>query len=334
MVRVPHPREKRARVGHPHPHGGRISRMKKVLAIFVIVSASIAVLAQTPAQTAQQRPPQPEFIRQGQQLERAGKMDEALAVYRQQLQEDPNSLVANIEAGSVLDLMGKGSDARKYFSDATKDAGTPEAKARAERAMAMSYAFEGNCSKTIEYEQQVFDYYGSMKDFYQQGEMADEASRVCIDSGDLDAAAKWYKIGHDVGLQEPDIKPARRDLWDFRWEHAQARLAARRGDRQEAQKHVAAAKAILDKGNIPEQAQFFPYLEGYVAFYAADYNTALDDFLKANQNDAFIQCMIAQSYEKLGDQQQAKEYYRKAAGAISHNPPAAYAVPFAKKKLG
>jgi hypothetical protein len=47
------------------------------------------------------------------------------------------------------------------------------------------------------------------------------------------------------GLKEPDIKPARQDLWNFRWEHAQARIAARRGDQAEAQKHVAAAKAIL-----------------------------------------------------------------------------------------
>ena len=197
----------------------------------------------------------------------------------------------------------------------------------------MSYAFEGDCKKTIEYEQQVFDFYASVKNFYQQGETANEGARVCLDSGDWDAAYKWYKIGHDTGLKEPDLKPARQDLWDFRWEHAQARIAARRGDPAEAQKHVAAAKAMLDKGTNPEQTQFFPYLKGYVAFYAGDYKTALEELKQANQNDAFIQCMMAQTYEKLGDKDKAVEYYRKAAAAISHNPPAAYAVPFARKKL-
>src|ERR1700675_506004 len=111
----------------------------------------------------------------------------------------------------------------------------------------------------------VLDNYVSTKDTNQQGEMADEAARVCIDSGDLDTAYKWYKIGYDAGTKEPDIKPDRADLWNFRWEHAQARIAARRGDQAEAQKHVAAAKAILDKGTNPEQAPFFPYLKGYVA---------------------------------------------------------------------
>jgi tetratricopeptide (TPR) repeat protein len=264
---------------------------------------------------------------------REGKLDEALALYGRTLQLSPDSLDANMAAGNVLDLMGRGEEARDYLKKAIQVADTPEHKATAQRATAMSYAFEGNCAKTVSYEQQVFDYYGSVKNFFQQGEIADEAARVCIDSGDLDSAYKWYKTGHDTGLKEPDIKPAQRDLWDFRWEHAQARIAARRGDQTEAQKHVAAAKAILDKGTIPQQAQFFPYLEGYVAFYAADYKTALDQLLQANQNDPFIQCMIGQTYEKLGQKDKAVEFYRHAAAAIAHNPPAAYAVPFAKKRL-
>ena len=317
--------------------------MKATIAVipraFLVLSASLApLLAQTPSTQRQQ----PEFIREGQQLMREGKLGEALALYRRTLQTSPDSLPANIAAGNVLDLMGRGEEARKYFQKAIESAYSPEHKAMAQRAMAMSYAFEGNCKKTVEYEQQVFGYYASVKNFYQQGEIADEAARVCIDSDDLhnrypaddlDTAYHWYQVGHDNGLKEPDIKPARQDLWEFRWEHAQARIGARSGNQAEAQKHVAAAKNILDRGTNPEQAQFLPYLQGYVAFYAGDYKTALEELQKANQNDPFIQCMIAQTYEKLGDKDKAMEFYRKASTAIAHNPPAAYAVPLAKKKL-
>ncbi len=38
-------------------------------------------------------------------------------------------------------------------------------------------------------------------------------------------------------------------------------------------------------------------------------------------------------YEKLGDKDKAVEFYREASSAITHNPAAAYAVPFSKKKL-
>jgi len=293
-----------------------------------ILSFQTSSFTQSPGQQQQ-----PEFVKEGQQLIREGKPGDALALYRKTLQTSPASLPANIAAGSVLDLMGKGEEARKYFSKAIEVADTPEHKAGAQRAMAMSYAFEGNCKKTIEHEQHVFDFYGSMKNFFQQGEIADEAARVCIDSGDLDAAQKWYKIGNDAGMKEADIKPARQDLWNFRWEHAQARIAARRGDQADAQKHVAAAQAILDKGTVPEQADFLPYLKGYVAFYVGGYKAALEELGKANQNDPFIQCMTGETYEKLGDRDKAMEFYRKASTASSHNPPAAYAVPFARKKL-
>jgi len=181
----------------------------------------------------------------------------------------------------------------------------------------------------------VFDYWKSVGDFYQQGEMANEAARVCIEAGDLNTAEHWYKLGHDVGLKQTDISPERVSLWNFRWEHAQARLAARRGNRAEAQKHVAAAKAILDKDPKMAEAQaiFYPYLTGYVALYTGDPKTAADDLAKANQNDPFIQCLMGQAYEKLGQKEKAMECYRKAAATTAHNPPAAYARPFATKKL-
>src|SRR2546430_16045716 len=161
------------------------------LGIIVILLSTASVLAQAPAQQQQ-----PEFVKQGQQLMREGKPQEALALYRQTLQTSPNSVPANIAAGSVLDLIG-----RKYFAKAIEVADTPERKAAAQRAMAMSYAFEGNCDKTIEYEQQVFDFYGSAKNFFQQGEIADEAALVCLDSGDSDTPSKWYGLGHAKGLK-------------------------------------------------------------------------------------------------------------------------------------
>jgi hypothetical protein len=60
---------------------------------------------------------------------REGKSEATLAVYRQTLQTLPNSVPANIGAGSVLDLMGRGDEVRKYFATAIEAADTPEGKA-------------------------------------------------------------------------------------------------------------------------------------------------------------------------------------------------------------
>ena len=114
-------------------------------------------------------------------------------------------------------------------------------------------------------------------------------------------AANWYKTGYETAMRKTDMKDADKNLWAFRWAHAQARIAARRGQRDEAPKQVAAAKAALDKANNPDQAQFFPYLTGYVAFYDGDYKTAITELRKASQEDPFILMLLAQSYEKVGD---------------------------------
>jgi len=42
---------------------------------------------------------------------------------------------------------------------------------------------------------------------------------------------------------------------------------------------------------------------------------------------------MGDSYDKLGQKDQAMECYRKAAAATAHNPPAAFARPYALKKL-
>ena len=68
-----------------------------------------------------------------------------------------------VAQGTQLDLEGKGAQARELFQKAIDTAPTPAAKANAQRAMAMSWAFEGNCRKTIEYEQMIIDYWVSQE---------------------------------------------------------------------------------------------------------------------------------------------------------------------------
>jgi Flp pilus assembly protein TadD len=178
--------------------------------------------------------------------------------------------------------------------------------------------------------------------FYQQGEMANEAARVCIDQGALDEAARLYYLGTELGLKEPEPKTHPKSLWDYRLAHALGRLAARRGDKAEAEKQIAAARHALDSDAkmAEQQERFFPYLVGYVALYTGDLAKAEAELTKAtstqgNQNDPFMTCLLAMTHEKLGHADQAKELYTKAYNlATAHNPPAAFVRPFAGKKLG
>ncbi len=262
-----------------------------------------------------------------------GKLDDAVAFYKKALQSSPNAWEAYLGMGAALDLKGDYTTARQEIQKAI-DMAPASGKVRALRTMAVSYAFTRDADHAGKYEEQAYQMQIAANDFNGAAGTADEAARIYLENGDLDNAQKWYEKGHETAMRNPKLTDAEKDLWNFRLENALARIAARRGNKAEAQQHMAAAKAAIDKGTNPDQAQFVPYLEGYVAFYGGDYPAAINDLEKANQKDPFILVLMAQAYEKWGDQKNAMDYYRKVLQIYSHNPTGAFARPLAEKKVG
>jgi tetratricopeptide (TPR) repeat protein len=256
----------------------------------------------------------------------------ALAATGQQPAQPP--LDPELQQGISLDLQGNYEEARTHLKQAIDKAPTPDAASRATRALAVSYAFESKCKEAAAVEAPLYEKALAGKEFNDAGELANELARICLESGDAAQAEAWYRKGFEAGKQDTSNQNSGPELWTFRWEHAQARIAARRGQTSEASTHVAAAKAVLDGGKLPQQqAAFFPYLTGYVAFYGGDYARAVSDLQQATQNDVFIMSLLAQSYEKTGDAAKAKALYQKIMAATNHNPPMAFARPIARARL-
>jgi tetratricopeptide (TPR) repeat protein len=259
----------------------------------------------------------------------------------------PSPRADSTRTASRLDSDGQTAAARQIFQKLIDGAPDAASRAASQRAMAMSYAFDGDCANTVRYEEMVIAYWVTREQaepqnaFYQQGEMANEAARVCIDAGDLATAERYYLRGRELGMKEPEPKTHPKSLWDYRTEHALARLAARRGDAKTAARHVAAARSALDAdpAMAAQQERFFPYLTGYVALYTGNLAQAEDDLKEAiatrgNERDPFLHALLGMTYEKLGDAAQARQSFQKAYDlATAHNPPAAFTRPFARKKL-
>lgn len=253
----------------------------------------------------------------------------------------------SLRQANRLDSEGRTTEARAIFQALVASAPDDAARAQAQRAMAMSFAFDGDCANAAKLEDQVIAYWKTRETaepqnaFYQQGEMANEAARVCIDAGDLKTAERYYRLGRELGLKEPEPKKNPASLWEYRTEHALARLAARRGDRRAAERHVASARQWLERDTVmaAPQRRFQPYLEGYVALYLKDYAIAeakLREALAAqgNQNDPFFHYLLAETVAAQGKTAEAREYYQLAYDkAGGHNPPAAFTRPNARKKL-
>lgn len=298
-----------------------------MLRTFLLLLLTCAACAQqTPTPSAA------DLVKQGEKLNSEGKQDEALALYRQALDMSPNLYEAHLDSGIALDLMGNYSEAREHFNKAIELA-PPESKQQALRAMAISYAFEKNAGEAARFEQQVFDARMSAHDCTGAGETANELARIYLESGDTTNAYKWYQSGYETAEKKPGLTDEEKNLWLFRWESAQARIAARTGNANDALAHVAAARTALDKAKNPDQERFFPYLTGYVAFYGGEYKTAISSLEKADQRDPMNLALLAESYEGTGDHSKAIDYYRKVLAINSHNPTNAFARPLARKKV-
>jgi tetratricopeptide (TPR) repeat protein len=306
---------------------------KFLLALVALISLSILhSFAQAPAQTPLPASTNP--MAPGQKLINEGKLEEAMGFYKNAAQSNPkDAWQAYLGIGAALDLKGEYSAARQEIQQAI-DAAPENGKARALRTMAVSYAFTGDARQAGKYEAQAYQLQLAANDFDAAAGTANEAARIYLESGELENARKWYEKGHATAMQNPKLTDAEKDLWNFRQESAQARIAARKGNSSEARHIAASAKAIIDKGTNPDQAQFVPYLEGYVAFYGDDYKAAISDLQKANQKDPFILVLMAQAYEKSGDQKNAMDYYRKVLEIYAHTPTGAFARPIAQKKVG
>jgi len=307
--------------------------MKTTVVLLILLCAS-ALLAQSPAAPATAQPPVNPQIKRAQQLNSEGKQDEALATLTQILATDPNSYEANLNAGIVLDLKGDYTKAHTYLQKALEVA-PPDRHLQALRTLAISFAFSCDLPLVTDNEQQVYEAQMQAAKPLDAAATANELARIALECGDTHGAAKWYQTGYTTAMHAPNLSDADKDLAEFRYQSAKARIAARNGQKVEADEDVKVAKTTLDKGMLPpEQQRFYPYLAGYVDYYNGNYQAAIDELRKADQNDPFILVLLAQAYEKSGNRDEATKLYRQVMTINFHNPTNAFARPLAKKKLG
>jgi tetratricopeptide (TPR) repeat protein len=259
----------------------------------------------------------------------------------------------SLQEASKLDLAGDYPRARAIFQKLIDGAPDPAAKAQAQRALAISYAFSGECASSAILENHVIAYWATREQaepqnaFYQEGEVSDEAARICFDAGDYDAAEKYYRRGSDLGLREPEPKTHPASLWDFRLTHALARINVRRKNFEKAWQLVDRARKILDsdKAMAAQQERFYPYLMGYVGLYEEieSFPERLSDHVdvarflreateaKGNENDPYFHWLLAAYRSDLDAV--ISECHKALDRATAHNPPSAYVHAHAKECL-
>jgi Flp pilus assembly protein TadD len=286
------------------------------------VAAAIAGVQADPA----------DLVRQARKLNGEGRQNQAIELYREAIRRAPDSYDAHYGLGIALDLAHREPQAREEFAKAIELA--PDgAKNQALTAMAVSYAFSGDAKGASAFYRQVYDAQAAAENYQGAAETANALGRVYLETGDTDNAFKWYQTGYETARRQRDLEEAAVDLWDMRWAHAQARIAARRGAPGEARRHLETVKRILDKGTNPEEQIQYPYLAGYVALYAKRYEEAVVELRQADQRDPFILALLGKALDGVHDRAAAREMFEKAMAFNGHSLNNAFARAIALKNL-
>lgn len=304
-------------------------RMPAALAL-TFFFASCGTAADPPDAVEQATPES--LVAEARRLDQDGQQDAAIALYRQALQARPDYYDAHYGLARALDLAGTYEEAREHFARAIELApenGTDQPT----RMMGIAWTFVGETAQAAGFFEQVFDRRIAGGDLPGASDQANELGRVYLEHGDFDQAETWYRTGHETAGRQADRLAWQVDLAEMRWAHAQARIAARRGQAEAARSQAAAVRALLDKEGNDDQDVQYPYLMGYLEFHLGNHQAALDHLKQADQEDPFILWLLAEASERVGDEAGAQDYYRKVLASNSHAVNAAFSRPIARQKV-
>jgi tetratricopeptide (TPR) repeat protein len=262
-----------------------------------------------------------------------GKRDAAAAIYRELLKTDAGNFDALIGMGRILTLDGDYAAGRQHLEKAIAAASDTQ-RSPALSSLAIAWVFAGNGAEAAKRYEQVYASQLKAGAFSPAANTANALGRALLETGNADAAEKWYRTGYETAAKIRDVPAEEKDLWEMRWQHAQGRIAARRKQFDAARKHLAAVEALVAKGTLPEQQrQFLPQLAGYIAFYQGNYDQAIAELGKADQDDPFVLWLQAQAFEQKKDAARADESYKRLLAQPGYSLQMALTRPLAQKKL-
>jgi tetratricopeptide (TPR) repeat protein len=283
---------------------------------------------------AAQSPDPEELVKQGRAFFSQGKHDDAERLYRQAIHVNPRSFEGARALGILLTLKGQYPEARTMLQRALKVAPSTMVRHQAAGTLALSYAFEGDLeAMQREYQnlrrQQLAD-----SDASGAAQSARSLGRLLLEAGDIAGGRKWYEVGYQEWKPQPGQPETEQLLWDLRWRHMQARIAAREGRLEDAKRLLTEFEALMQKrGRASEDREIYRWVAGYVAYYAKDYDGAIAHLTQGNLEDPFILDLIGRSYEAKGDVTNARHYYRRVMESNVYNLQSAIARPHARAKL-
>ncbi len=245
-------------------------------------------------------------------LMKMGRFDESIAMYRKALAADPQFSPSYIGIASNLMYQGKHEAARQEAWKLHQAARNDADRRNALFTTAVVYADEGKLDQALaalKKEQAVAE---KISDGANMAADAVAMGDVLLEAGRPGEARTHYERA--LALQQSsDLPPEVKENAKLVHQYNLGRVAVHMKDLPAARKHAAAfmegASAKKNSGQIRQAHE----LAGTIALKEKQYEQALAHLAKANQQDSYVLYRMAKAYHASGQEDKAKEMFRRAA---------------------
>jgi len=245
-------------------------------------------------------------------LMKTGRFDESIAQYRKALSIDPH--FTNSYYGIAGNLMYQGkyaqaiAEAQKLANAARNDGD----RRLAIFTKALVYADQGKTDLAVKEMEKRYALDSKIGDPTQMAQDVDGIGIILVEAGRPDQAQKRFQQALDLQLNSNLSSESKADA-QLAHHYNLGRVALAKNDlataKSEAAEYLKGAEANQNDVRIREAHQ----LAGLIAVKEKNFDQAISELEKANQQDPYVIYEIAVAYAGKGDQAKAKETYKQAA---------------------
>ena len=276
------------------------------------------------------------FMLLGQIYQATNQSDKARAAFERALEIGPPSARARAFLANDDLLRGKYSKARETFDAVAKDLPDGTAPFAIRYGVAYSYLYEGDAESAVNaLETYLREYRASgAAQAFPEVFIWNSIARVYLENGQPSEALEAYEKGYET-VPPSSIAEDQKQLWQGRFIHGKCRSLAKMGKHEDAQTCSLKVRKLIDAGGETAK-QYLPayhYLAGYLKLESGDLDEALEHLKQANANDPFQKLLLARTYEKKGDKENARKTYEEIVASTNNGLERALAYAEAKSKL-
>ena len=221
--------------------------------------------------------------------------------------------VATFLAGDDL-LKGRYAKARATYQSVEKSLPKGSVPFLIRFGVTFSHLYEGHVDKALESLRTYLAEYraGGLDQQFPEVFIWNAMARINLENGRLDDAMKNYEKGYE-SVPTSNLPEDQKQTWLGRLHHGKARTLAKMGKHQEAWAEAEKIKQMIEQGGDTAK-QYWPayhYLVGYLKLESGEYALAAEHLKQADPNNPFDTILLARTYEKLGQKDEARKSYQK-----------------------